>query len=59
LIGCHGATVSVRSLDLVSDTTSVDVRYRVPRASTGRSTAATAASKNNAQARTGALQVQR
>lgn len=60
LIGCHGATVSVRSLDLVSDTTSVDVRYRVPRASTGRRTAAAvAASKNDAQARTGALQVQR
>ncbi|MDE0546240.1 DUF4956 domain-containing protein [Microbacterium sp. C7(2022)] len=28
LLGCRGATISVRSLDLVSDTTSVDVRYR-------------------------------
>ncbi|MGZ0712802.1 DUF4956 domain-containing protein (plasmid) [Coraliomargarita sp. W4R53] len=65
LLGSKGAIVTVRSLDLVSDTTSVNVRYNapleprrvVPR-TTATATAAPATSTSTPVA-TGTLQVQR
>ncbi|WP_396667738.1 DUF4956 domain-containing protein [Microbacterium sp. R86528] len=63
LLGCENATVTVRSIDLVSDTTSVNVRYnspRVPRRA-NPSTPATPPTTNSATitSATGTLQVQR
>ncbi|MEV8267271.1 DUF4956 domain-containing protein [Microbacterium sp. NPDC076911] len=66
LLGCEKATVTVRSIDLVSDTTSVNVRYNAPRAprqATPSAPAAPAAPATSPSATitsaTGTLQVQR
>ncbi|MEJ1154839.1 DUF4956 domain-containing protein [Microbacterium marmarense] len=63
LLGCENATVTVRSIDLVSDTTSVNVRYnspRVPRRA-NPSTPVTPPTTNSATitSATGTLQAQR
>lgn len=58
LLGSEGAIVTVRSLDLVSDTTSVNVRYNAPRAS-HRVVPPAPVPSASAPVATGTLQVQR
>ena len=41
LLNAHVRKITVRKVDLVNDTTSVDVRYALPRATSGRRTATT------------------